>query len=364
MKLAIFLPNWVGDVVMATPAIAALRRHFDQAEFIGVLRPYVRGVLDGSPWFDRWLVAGGKQWGTGVARVVCQLRRSRVDLAVLLTNSFRSAFTAYLGGCRRIVGYARDRRSWMLTDPVPPLRDDTGRFLIAPVIEAYNTLAIHLGSADPGYQMQLFVLPEDECQAERIWTERHWERRRVVVLNPGAAYGSAKLWPIEYWVHLACRLVDELDVGVLVLCGPSERELAREIATEAKRKQVSSLADEPVSLGLAKACVRRCDLLVTTDSGPRHFAAAFGTPVVTLFGPTHIEWTETYYPWAVHLQKRVPCGPCQLRVCPLDHRCMTELLPREVFAAVRHLLAASINASWPASKGRRPLPPWAVRRGA
>jgi heptosyltransferase II len=84
--------------------------------------------------------------------------------------------------------------------------------------------------------------------------------------------------------------------------------------------------------------VRRADLLVTTDSGPRHFAAAFGTPVVTLFGPTHIAWTETYYSKAIHLQKQVPCGPCQRRVCPLDHRCMKELTPAEVFAAATALL--------------------------
>ena len=106
-----------------------------------------------------------------------------------------------------------------------------------------------------------------------------------------------------------------------------------EIVAAAGAPGVRSLADVPLSLGLTKACVRRADLLVTTDSGPRHFAAAFGTPVVTLFGPTHIAWTETYYPKAVHLQKKVECGPCQLRVCPLDHRCMTLLTPDEVFAA-------------------------------
>src|SRR5207249_12004211 len=98
------------------------------------------------------------------------------------------------------------------------------------------------------------------------------------------------------------------------------------------------LADVPLSLGLTKACVRRADLLVTTDSGPRHFAAAFDRPVVTLYGPTHIAWTETYYPGAVDLQKKVACGPCQLRVCPLDHRCMKELTPDEVFAAAERLL--------------------------
>jgi heptosyltransferase-2 len=93
-----------------------------------------------------------------------------------------------------------------------------------------------------------------------------------------------------------------------------------------------------LSLGLTKACVRRCDLLVTTDSGPRHFAAAFDRPVVTLFGPTHIAWTETYHPRALHLQKPVDCGPCQRRVCPFDHRCMKGLMPHEVLAAADGLL--------------------------
>jgi len=102
---------------------------------------------------------------------------------------------------------------------------------------------------------------------------------------------------------------------------------------------VHALADEPLSLGLTKALVRRCSLLVTTDSGPRHFAAAFDRPVVTLFGPTHVAWTDTYFPKAVNLQKQVPCGPCQKRVCPLDHRCMTELSPKEVFAAANELMA-------------------------
>ena len=115
--------------------------------------------------------------------------------------------------------------------------------------------------------------------------------------------------------------------------------MARRIAAGARSPHVFALSDTPLSLGLTKALVRRADLLVTTDSGPRHFAAALGTPVVTLFGPTHIGWTETYFEKAIHLQKEVPCGPCQRRVCPLDHhRCMKELTPAEVFAAAHRLL--------------------------
>jgi heptosyltransferase-2 len=161
----------------------------------------------------------------------------------------------------------------------------------------------------------------------------------VICLNPGAAFGAAKHWPTEHFATLARMLVDQRGSGVLVLCGPGERDLARQIVLQTSRPRVASLADQPLSLGLTKACVRRCDLLVTTDSGPRHFAAAFDRAVVTLFGPTHIAWTETYHPRAIHLQKKVPCGPCQQRVCPLDHRCMKELLPGEVFAAVTRSLA-------------------------
>src|SRR5947199_8857239 len=122
------------------------------------------------------------------------------------------------------------------------------------------------------------------------------------------------------------------------MCGPDERDLPRQIVARAGRPAMASLADGPLSLGLTKACVRRDDLLVTTHSGPRHFAAAFNRPVVTLFGPTHIAWTETYFAKAVHLQKLVPCGPCQLRICPTDHRCMTTLSPVEVFEACQRLL--------------------------
>jgi heptosyltransferase-2 len=197
-----------------------------------------------------------------------------------------------------------------------------------------------LGVPDPGHRMELFTTPADEEAADATWARlRLRQYREVIGLNPGGAFGSAKHWPAAYFAELARDLADRRGAGVLVLCGPAEREAAARIAAEASRSAVVSLADAPLSLGLTKAAVRRLALLVTTDSGPRHFAAAFGVPVATLFGPTHVAWTETYFPRAVHLQRPVPCGPCQRRTCPLGHhRCMTALMPTEVYAAADRLL--------------------------
>jgi heptosyltransferase-2 len=231
----------------------------------------------------------------------------------------------------------------MLTDRLEPLRDIRGRRVPCPVIDDYLQLIETAGCSRPPYQMELFTTPRDEQAADAVWEQAGFDAEiDVVCLNPGAAFGASKHWPAEYFTTLAQWLTDRLGCQVLVLCGPSERDMARQIVRDADRPQVFSLANQPLSLGLTKACVRRAALLITTDSGPRHFAAAFDRPVVTLFGPTHIAWTETYFAKAVHLQKKVECGPCQQRVCPLDHRCMKLLGPEEVFAAAVDLLGARV----------------------
>jgi heptosyltransferase-2 len=336
MNVAVFVPNWVGDAVMATPALRALRRRAGRLVAVG--KPYVADVFAGGDLFDEYLPADG------IFQVARGLRRQRIDLAVLLSNSFRTALMAWLGRCRRRVGYARYGRSPLLTDALQEVRDARGRRVPSPALDAYNRLAEAAGCPPPGTRLELSTTAADEAGAGEAWRRAGFDTyAEVVCLNPGGAFGSAKHWPDAYFAELARRLADERGSGVLVLCGPAERGSARAIAAGAGRPAVHALADlaERLSLGLTKACVRRADLLVTTDSGPRHFAAAFDRPVVTLFGPTHIAWTETYHPRAVHLLKQVECGPCQRRVCPLDHRCMRGLAPAEVFEAAARLLAQS-----------------------
>ncbi|MCU0703159.1 MAG: glycosyltransferase family 9 protein [Fimbriiglobus sp.] len=337
-RVAVFLPNWIGDVVMATPAVRGLHRHFPERELLAVAKPYVSDTLAGNPWFTRTVAfdARGKRehrlWG-----VAKQLRALNADTAVLFPNSLRAAVVARLGGCRTVVGFGRYFRDTLLTKRLYPARDITGKPKPTPVIDDYNRIVGLLGVANPGHQMELFTTRADDVAAEAAWGRlKLHSYPQVIGLNPGGAFGSSKHWPTEHFAALA-RALAERGAGVVVLCGPSEQATAREIVTKAASPAVVSLADEPLSIGLTKATVRRLGLLVTTDSGPRHFAAAFGVPVVTLFGPTHIAWTETYFDQAIHVQKPVPCGPCQLRVCPLDHRCMTTLTPQDVLAAMARL---------------------------
>jgi heptosyltransferase-2 len=364
MNLAVFLPGWVGDAVMATPALRALRQDRSASHIVAVGKPYVADVFAGGDWFDEFIPCSGRgPWSHGVLAVAWRLRRMRIDLGVLFSNSFRTALIAWLGGCRQRIGFAGHGRSLLLSEVLQPLRDESGRRKPSPIIDDYNRLAEAAGCPPPGRRMQLFTTSEDEAAADAVWQQAGFAAYpEVICLNPGAAFGAAKHWPIPYFADLAGRFASERCSGVLVLCGPAEREQANKIAALAGHPAVRSLAEltRPQSdsgprlcLGLTKACIERADLLVTTDSGPRHFAAAFDRPVVTLFGPTHIAWTETYHPAARHLQKQVECGPCQRRVCPLDHRCMKQLTPAEVFEAAVALLQ---RCEAPARDRSRPIP--------
>lgn len=344
MKIAVFCPNWVGDMVMATPALRGVRRRFPKAHIVAVLRPYVAGVLDGLDLVDRRLlhdprhgagVHGEAARGWAFAR---RLRAEHFDLALLLPNSFRSAIWAWMSGAPRRVGFNRNARGWLLTDAVVPRFAGTPH----PVIDDYLRLATYLGCKKLSRTMELATSSADEKHLQLFWKRQRlgkFVEQGVVCINPGGAFGSAKHWSVSSFAQLARQMAAEFEKRVLVLCGPAERAEAKEIVRLARHPAVVSLADEPASLGLTKAAIRRSDLLITTDSGPRHFAPPFQVPVVTLFGPTHTAWSETYYERSLHLQLDVDCGPCQQRVCPLKHhKCMQDLNVGWVFKAAATLL--------------------------
>jgi len=334
-RIAVFLPNWIGDAVMATPTLRALRARFADAHVAVLLRAYTRGVIEPCPQADELVTLGAG--GLGVLGVRRFLRAGGFETALLLTNSFRTAWMAWLAGVPRRIGYARDGRGWMLTEKLTPAREGR-RLLAVPAIDYYLALAERLGCATDDRRMELHVADADAaavCDAlARCGVTG--DRPRVLI-TPGAAFGSAKCYPPEQFAEAADRIAEQADAQILLTAAPDERPILERIRRRMTRPAVD-MAAQIAGLAALKALVAACDLLITNDSGPRHIAAALGRAVVSIFGPTDPEWARIDYPREVLIRANVECAPCARRRCPIDHRCMTRIAPAQVAEAAIDLL--------------------------
>ncbi len=366
-RILVVQPSWVGDAVMATPALRALRQLYPDAHISYLLRRYVKGLYAGMPWADQLLTyrtdkTKGRT-GKNAFELAARLRAGRFDLAVLLPNSFKTALVCKMAQIPRVFGYERDGRGFLLTDRLLPTKLG-GKFVPSPIINAYMALPRYLGSASRDLRMELFVTDADRRAGEAVLARCGLDptlhrpaaagRPPLIVLNPGAQYGAAKLWPADRFAALADRFTRDLGATVLLSASPKERAIVEAIRRHTTGPTVD-LSSAGMTLGSLKDVVRRCDLMVTNDTGPRHVAAAFGVPVVTVFGPTHPEWTDIYYPAERQVRIDVFCGPCQKKVCPLDHRCMTGVTPDMVWDAALQLLLPARSAE-PMVGRRFPLP--------
>ncbi len=189
---------------------------------------------------------------------------------------------------------------------------------------------------------QVTTTPRDERTADRVFQQLGLPADgRLITFNSSGAYGAAKLWPAGHFAALARRIVDELDHHVLVMCGPNEQATASQIVALAARPQVVSMRGQPLDIGTAKACIRRSRLMISTDSGPRHLAAALGKAVITLYGPMLPVWGRNPTVDAIDLYlKDLECIGCHQRVCPYKHhKCMQDLSVEMVYREVSAWLA-------------------------
>lgn len=359
MRIGVLLPNWVGDVVMATPTLRTLRKNLPDARIIGIARPYLLSLLDGTSWLDAklpWEHKGrgrlGRTW-----RLIQQLRAEQLDLLVLLRSSLSAGLLARLSGAKKTLGYARPGFRWLLTDPV------ARNFAASPPTSAVDDCLDLLGclwssEASPQFagidfqppsaaqkQLELATTAANESAADDIWKRLALPHPdRVMLLSTGGAFGEAKHWPNEYCVSLALRAADEFGLTTLVLCGPQERDHAASIESAANHPLVRSLAREDVSFGTTKAVIRRSRLMVTTDSGPRHIASALSTPTIVLFGPIDPSASRNYQRHTIELTVPLDCRPCGQRTCPLGHhRCMRDLTVDQVLSAVAKMLDSTTH---------------------
>jgi heptosyltransferase II len=328
----VWLPSPLGDAVMCTPALKALRENMPSSEIYLLGSGGVRETLSPGDFADGWIEPSG-----GMLKNVSMLRGYNFDIAILFKNSFSSAFTVFLAGIKTRAGYYRDKRSLFLTHGKNPPRE-RGRYKPAPMMQYYLGLLECLGIASNESKLSLEVSGESLRQLRDKLPILFCDDRPLVVLVPGGAFGPSKCWPPAHYACLADRLIDNYNARVVVSVAPNEKNISAEICSLTVNELID-LAAHPLTLGQLKALISLAKLVVANDTGPRHIAIALDRAVVTMFGPNDPRWTDSGHPMEEQIVTDEDCAPCQKPYCPHgDARCMENISVESVYAAAEKLL--------------------------
>ncbi len=326
-------PNWLGDLVMAAPAIRAVQDAWPEAvvdvavpaAFAPIVPLLARGAAP--------LALEGGRGARAVARHAAQVRAGAYDVALLLTNSFASALAMQRAGVPERWGYRRDGRGWLLTRAIAPRRVRRASVHHA---DFYAALVEALGLPRPRLEVRATVPDSARAEASALLREHGWDGAApLLACAPGAAYGTAKQWPPAYVSDVAAGWL--ASGGAVALVGAGADRAACAAVRAALRPELAAhvidVAGRTSLLALAGVLATATRVLAN-DSGAMHVAAAVGTPTVAVFGPTREYATAPLGPHRL-LTHDVWCRPCMLRECPLDHRCMTGVPPARVLDALR-----------------------------
>jgi heptosyltransferase II len=333
VKILIRATNWVGDAIMALPALRAVRSRFLDAEVTILARPYVAAIYRDQQVCDNLMLVQDKR------ELLGELRAQKFDAALLLQNAFEAAWMAWRAGVPERIGYARDGRSLLLTKALPVPKPGE-----IPAHEKYYYLELlrRAGWLDSLLDESFIKLnvPEENRQRATEFLRSNGVKPDTlrIAIGAGASYGSAKCWPPDRFAELANRLQTHGENDVILFGTSAEASVSSAIAAGMRRPPVdltgkTSIADLP-------ALLSQCHLFIGNDSGAMHVAAAVGLPVVAVFGPTDPFGTAPVTPRCSIVQEKPYCSPCFLRRCPTDHRCMTRLTPDAVEAAARHWISS------------------------
>lgn len=335
MRILIRATNWVGDAIMALPAIRAVRERFAKATISILARPYVldvyrdQGIADELVAYD-W--TGVHKGFRGRAKLVEELRQRKFDRALLLQNAFDAAWLAWRAKIPERIGYSRDGRSLLLTKAVPvPSNGEIPpheKFYYLELLRRAGWLE-QIPDVD---WISLKLAPEKLSRAEEtlVLAGARSARPRIAV-GAGASYGSAKCWPPERFAAALNRIVAERDCDVVLFGTAGEATVSNAIVAGLKKQPIDLTGK--TSIAELPALLSRCSVFIGNDSGAMHVAGAVGLPIVAIFGPTDPNGTVPVTPRCTVVQQKTYCSPCFLRRCPTDHRCMKAVTPQMVEAA-------------------------------
>jgi heptosyltransferase II len=335
LKILIRATNWVGDAIMALPALRAVRGKFPEAEIAILARPYVADIYREQQICDELIpyATTGRHAGiAGRERLAHELHERKFDVALLLQNAFDAAWLAWRAGIPQRIGYARDGRSLLLTRAVPvPKPGETPPHEKFYYLELLRRAGWTDSLGDESF-IRLTVPDAHRHRAEQTLLEAGARPDSFrIAIGAGASYGSAKCWPPDRFAEMANRLASEKRAEVILFGTAGEIPVANAIAAGMREKPIdltgeTAVADLP-------ALLSQCHLFIGNDSGAMHVAAAVGLPVVAVFGPTDPLGTAPVTPKCAVVQQKPYCSPCFLRRCPTDHRCMKAVTPAMVHAA-------------------------------
>ncbi len=333
-RLAIRAPNWVGDLVMATPVLEAALECDAWDEVHILVRSHLASVLGDGP-LEQHLV------NVPSSKAEAKLYRElKPDAVLLLSNSLGAAWRAFRGGVPLRAGTALGGRRPLLTHAVVPPRS-AGRRVPVPTAHLLRDVAGLVGVLPDDLHPRLHVSPEREVAGAVQLRELGLSVQDpgFVLCCPGAAFGAAKLWPAGHFAHVLDALFEKHGMRALVTGSPAESPLIDDVVRRSKSGAIA-LPEDARTLGGLRALVKATKLLVVGDSGPRWFAAAFDVPCVSVMGPNFPELTATSLELCEVVRvEGLECSPCLEKRCPLEHhRCMTELKPESVLAAAERVL--------------------------
>ncbi|MFQ5932412.1 MAG: lipopolysaccharide heptosyltransferase II, partial [Nitrospiraceae bacterium] len=344
-RLLVRTPNWIGDAVMSEPALSAVRKLFPSAEITWLAKPAIAELFQGHPACDKVVVYEdrGRHSGiTGKWALAKTLRSQRYEVAILLQKAFEAAVLAFLSGIPRRYGYATDGRKFLLSDPVA--KPTTTRHQVDYFLDMLRPLGVEGQASAP----QLYLTAQEEREmAQRLAQIGITEADRLVGLNPGSTYGSAKRWLPDRFAETVDWLVRESGakrLRVVIVGARGEERLGQTIAERMASKPI--VLSGQTSVRQLMAVLKRSSLFITNDTGPMHIATAFGVPVVAIFGPTDWRTTAPFGTGHSIVRHEVECAPCLFRECPIDHRCMSRVTVDEVCeAALKRLRVDKVAGS-------------------
>jgi heptosyltransferase-2 len=324
---------------MSLPALRALRERYPQAEIAILARPWVADLYGREPFCDRlipYTAEKGARDLSGKWRTAQALRRERFDCAILLQNAFEAALVVRMAGIPIRIGYDRDGRGWLLTDPIAvPKKGEIPRHERFYYLELLRRARL----IDELPQSEAIRLEGAFDAAEKGHIALARLGARVIGISPGAAYGNAKRWLPERFAESAVLLARKESAAVAIFGSKEERPLCDTVkdAIVATGVAAHNYAGE-TTLAQFIEMLAACRVVLTNDSGSMHIASALGVPTVAVFGATDHIGTGPTGPLARVVREPVECSPCLLRECPIDHRCMTAVSAGRVADVALELL--------------------------